>query len=111
MDYVREMTVSRAAYPSIFDCISTEIGRQYGCTPVFLKIWTQVSRKYGNHDLNECKFIASKADRRALIGSYRLLTFVYFKPFLGLKYTTGPDWSKKFVKPMNINFASNFYGS
>ena len=29
------------------------------------------------------------------MGSYRLLTFAYFKPFPGLKYMAGPDWSKK----------------
>ena len=45
------------------------------------------------------------------MGSYSSLTFAYFKPFPGLKYMTGPDWSKKFVKPMNINFASKLYGS
>ena len=28
--------------------------------------------------------------------------FAYFKPFAGLKYTTDPDWSKKFFKPMKI---------
>ena len=70
-----------------------------------------VSRKYGNRDMNKCEFIASEVDRRALIGSYRSLTFAYFKPFPGLKYTAGPDWSKKFVKPMNIDFASKLYGS
>ena len=30
-------------------------------------------------------------------------TFAYFKLFQWWKYTAGPDWSKKFVKPMNIN--------
>ena len=45
------------------------------------------------------------------MGSYRALTFAYFKPFPGLKYTAGPDWSKKFVKPMNIDFASKLHGS
>ena len=45
------------------------------------------------------------------MGSYCLLTFVYFKPFPGLKYTANPDGSKKFVKPMNIDFASKLYGS
>ena len=33
------------------------------------------------------------------------MTFAYFKPFPGLKRTTDPDWPKKFVKPMNIDFA------
>ena len=37
--------------------------------------------------------------------SYRSLTFAYFKPFLGLKCTAGLDWSKKFFKPMNMDFA------
>ena len=45
------------------------------------------------------------------MGSYCLLTFAYFKPFLGLKYRAGSDWSKKFVTPMNIDFASKLYGS
>ena len=48
--------------------------------------------------MSKCEFIASEADCGALMGSYRSLTFAYFKPFLGLKYTAGPDWSKKFVK-------------
>ena len=45
------------------------------------------------------------------MGSYRSSTFAYLKPFLGLKYTAGPDWSKKFVKPMNSDFVSKLYGS
>ena len=57
----------------------------------FSKYGHRVSRKYGNRDV--------------LMGSYCLLTFAYFKPFPGLKYTAGPDWSEKFVKPMNIDFA------
>ena len=61
--------------------------------------------------MNKCEFVASEANHRPLMGSYRLMTFAYFKPFPGLKYTVGPDWSKKFVKPMNINFASKLYGS
>ena len=58
-----------------------------------------------------CEFVASEADCRALMGSYLSLTFAYFKPFPGLKYTAGLDWSKKFVKPMNIDFALKLYGS
>ena len=61
--------------------------------------WTNVS------------LFASEADRRPLMGSYLSLTFAYFKPFPVLKYTIGPDWSKKFVKPMNIDFAWKLYGS
>ena len=68
----------------------------------FSKYGHRVSRKYGNHDVNECEFIASEGDRRVLMGSYRLLTFAYFNPFPGLKYMAGPDWSKTFVGPMNI---------
>ena len=45
------------------------------------------------------------------MGSYSLLTFAYFKPFPELKYATGSDWSEKFVKPMNIDFAWKLYGS
>ena len=73
--------------------------------PYSSKYGHRVSRKYGNHNVNECESIASEADRRTLMGSYRSLTFAYFKSFLGLKYTAGPDWSKKFGKPMNIDFA------
>ena len=61
--------------------------------------------------MNECKFVASEADCRALMGSYHSLTFAYSKPFPGLKNTAGPDWSKKFVKPVNIDFASKLYTS
>ena len=74
--------------------------------PYFSKYGHRVARKYRNRNLNKCKFVASEADLRALIRSYHSLTFAYFKPFMGLKYTAGPDWSKKFVKPMNTNFAS-----
>ena len=73
--------------------------------PYFSKYGHRVSRKYGKCDVNECKFVASEADRRAL-----MLTVAYFKSFPGLKYTAGPDWSKKFLKPMNIDFASELYG-
>ena len=45
----------------------------------------------------------------ALMASYRSLTFAHFKPFPGQKYMAGPDWSKKFVKPMNMDFASKLY--
>ena len=55
------------------------------------------SRKYRNRDVNACEFIASEADCRALVRRYRSLTFAYFRPFPGLKYTASPDWSKKFL--------------
>ena len=79
--------------------------------PYFSKYGHRVSRKYGNRDMNNASLLPAEPDRSGLMGSYRSLTFVYFKPFLGLKYTAGPDWSKKFVKPMNIDFASKLYGS
>ena len=79
--------------------------------PYFSKYGHGVSRKYGNGIVNECKFVACEADRRALIGGYHSLIFAYFNPFAGLKYTAGPDWSKKFVKPINIDFASKLYRS
>ena len=85
--------------------------RQYGSMPVFLKIQTHSFQKVWKWRHERCEFVASEADRRALMGSYRSLTFAYFKPFSGLKYTACPDWSKKFVKPMNIDFASKLYGS
>ena len=101
----------RPACPSVFAHISMEINQQYGSTPVFLKIQTQSFQKVRKWLHERCEFIATKADRRALMGSYRSLTFVYFKPFPGLKYAAGPDWSKKFVKPLNIDFASKLYRS
>ena len=76
----------------------------------FSKYGHRASRKYANHDVNECEFVASEVSRRALMGSYRSLTCAYFKSFPGMKYTACPDWSKKFVKPMNIDFASKLYG-
>ena len=63
----------------------------------YSKCLHRVSRKYGNGYVNKCQFVASEADCRVLMGSYRSLTFVYFKPFPGLKYTAGPDWSNKFL--------------
>ena len=45
------------------------------------------------------------------MGSCRSLTFVYFNPFPRMKYTAGPDWSKKFIEPMNIDFALKLYRS
>ena len=77
----------------------------------FSKCGDRVSRKYRNGNVNECDFVDSEADRRTLMGSYRLLAFAHFKPFPGLKYTAGPEWSKKFVKPVNIDFASKLYRS
>ena len=35
----------RPAYPSVVDRISTEIGRQYGSLPVFLRMHTQSFQK------------------------------------------------------------------
>ena len=49
-------------------------------------------QKYGNRNVNDASLLPAKP----LMGSYRSLTFAYFKPFPGLKYTAGPDWSKKF---------------
>ena len=89
----------RPACLSISAHISTEIGWQYRPMPVF-------SRKYRNRDMNKCEFVPSETNPRALMGSYCSLAFAYFKSFPLLKYAACPDWSKKFVKPMNINFAS-----
>ena len=67
----------------------------------FLKTVRQCNRKCGNHSVNECEF----ARKIECWWSYRSWTFAYFKLFPWRKYTAGPDWSKKFVKPMNIDFA------
>ena len=67
----------------------------------FFKTVRRCSRKYGNHAVNKCEFASKIEDW----WSYRSWTFAYFKLFPWWKYTAGPDWSKKFVKPMNIYFA------
>ena len=54
--------------------------------PVFLKMRTQSFQKVRKSRRERCKFVACEADRSALIGSYRSLTFAYIKPFPGLKY-------------------------
>ena len=51
------LPVTRPAYPSVFAHISTEIGRQYGSTPVFLKYGHRVSRKDGYRNLLPAKLI------------------------------------------------------
>ena len=79
--------------------------------PVFLKIWAQSFKKVRKSRRERCEFVASEADRSVLMGSYLSLTFAYLEPFPGLKYMAGHDWSKKFVKPMNIDFASKLYRS
>ena len=54
-----------------------------GSTSIFLKIRTQCFQKVQKSRHEQCEFVAREADHRALMGSYRSLTFVYFKPFLG----------------------------
>ena len=61
--------------------------------PYFEKYGHGVSRTYGNRDINNASLLPGKPIL-ALMGSYRLLIFAYFKPFPGLKYMAGPDWSK-----------------
>ena len=99
----------RPAYQSI---LVRKLAGSMDVRVYFSKCGHRVSRKYRNRDVNKCKFVVSKADHGALMGSYCSSTFtIYFKPFLGLKYMAGPDWSKKFVKQMNIDFASKLSGS
>ena len=80
----------RPAYLSVFDCIRTEISWQYRCTRIFLKIRTRDSRKYGNRDVNECKFFASEAYRWALTE----LSFVYICIFQAISRAEvyGQSW-------------------
>ena len=93
---VRQFRVlCRPAYLSVFARIGTEIGGSTDVQSYFSKYGYRVSRKFGNRDVNECEFVASEANHRALMGSYCLLTFAYFKSFLGMKYTASPDGSKK----------------
>ena len=58
---------SRPAYPSVFDRICTEIGQQYGCMPVFLKIRTQSFQKSRHEQMRVC---CQQSQCRALMGSY-----------------------------------------
>ena len=48
----------------------------------FSKYRQRVSRKYGNHDVNECKFVASKIDCGALME----LSFVDFCIFQAISW-------------------------
>ena len=103
----RTLGNSRPAYPPV---LVWKLASSVEVQLYFSKYGLRVSRKYGNCDVNDASLLLAKPIL-ALMGSYRSLTFAYFKPFLGLKYMAGPDWSKKFVKPMNIKFASKLYGS
>ena len=53
---------SGPAYLSVFDRISTEIGRQSGNTPVFFIIWTQSFHKVRKLRHEQCEFVASEAE-------------------------------------------------
>ena len=43
--------------------------------------------------------------------SYHSLTLTYFKPFPGLKYMAGPDWSKSFLNQWTSTVHWKLYGS
>ena len=60
------------------------VRKSAGSTPIFLRIQTQSFQKVRKSRRERCEFVASEADRKVLIGSYRSLTFAYFKPFQGL---------------------------
>ena len=57
--------------------------------PYISKYRPRVSRKYGNHDVNECEFVASEADRRALME----LSFVYICIFQAIPRAEVYGWS------------------
>ena len=88
---------SRPAYLSVFDRIGMEISRSTDVQMHFSKYGERVYRKYGNHGVDKCKFVASEVDHLALV-ELLFVEIVYFKSFMGLKYMAGPDWSKKFLK-------------
>ena len=88
-----------------------KLARSMEVRPYFSKYRHYSFQKVRKSRRERCEFVASEADGSVLMGSYHSLTFAYFKPYLGLKYMTGPDWSKKFVKPVNIDFASKLYRS
>ena len=75
----------RPVYPLAFARISRKSAGSMDVRPYFSKYGHRVFGKYRNRNVNECDFVARKADHRALMGSYRSLTFAYFKLFLGLK--------------------------
>ena len=51
--------------------------------PYFSNYGHRVSRKYGNHDVNKCEFVASKADGRALIGELSFIDICIFQAISG----------------------------
>ena len=95
---------SRPAYPSVFDCISTEIGWQYRCTPCFLKYGHRVSRKYGNCNMNESGCVASEVSRWALM-ELLFVDICIFQAISGAKIYSCSWLVKKIFKPMNMDFA------
>ena len=92
----------RPAYPSVFDHICMEIGRQYWCMCVFLKIWTESFQKVWNCYVNIYEFVSSEVNHWALME----LSFIDIWTFPGLLYA-GWSWIVKilFFKPVNSDFA------
>ena len=88
-------------YLTVLSAGSTDV-----CPYLFLKIWTQCFQKVQKL---LCEQMQVRCQRSTFMGSYHSLTFAYFKPLPRLKYTANPFWLKKFVKPVNINFASKLY--
>ena len=75
--------VSRPAYPSVFDRISTEIGRQYGCTPIFLKIRTQSFRKARKLQHERMRVCCQQGQSRALMRELSFIDICIFQAMSG----------------------------
>ena len=84
----------RPAYPSVFDLISTEIGWQYGCTPIFLKIRTQSFQKVWKSRRERMPVHCQRSRSKSVDWELSFVDICIFQAISGLKYTSGPDWSK-----------------
>ena len=76
--------------------------------PHVSKYGHRVSRKYENRDVNDASCLPAKPIIEYWWGSYGLVTFAYFKPFPGLKYKAGLDWSKNLLSQWTSTLPWNF---
>ena len=76
--------------------------------PYFWKCGHRVSRKYGNHDVNEYEFVASEADHRALMGSYHSLTFAFSNHFQGWNIRPVLIGQKSLINQWTLTLHWNF---
>ena len=73
--------------------------------PYFSEYGHRVSRKYGNHDVNECKFVASEASRRWELS---FVDICIFQAISGIE-VSGLSWMvKKFLDQWTFTLHQNF---